>query len=382
MSLPEPDPAALAASRKLEQRICAQIEAAGGWIDFSRYMDLALYEPGLGYYSGGSAKFGAGGDFVTAPEISPLFGRALAQQVAQVLRLVGGDVIEAGAGSGALACDLLLALEALDCLPRHYFILEVSDDLRERQRTLLRERAGALAERVVWLERLPERIEGCVVANELLDALPVHVLRWSTDGVYERGVTCADGRLGWHDGEQAQGVLREQAGALPVASGTISEIGMQAQAWVSTVGQALQRGALLLVDYGFGEREFYHPQREHGTLMCHYRQHAHDDPFFLPGLQDITAHVDFTAIAVAGRQAGLRLGGFVTQAQFLLNCGILALLEAQDPQCISSYLPHAAAVQKLLSPAEMGELFKVMALVRGVDESLLGFVLGDQRRRL
>ncbi len=382
MSLPEPDATALTASRILEQSICAQIEAAGGWIDFSRYMDLALYEPGLGYYSGGSVKFGVGGDFVTAPEISPLFGRALAQQVAQVLRLAGGDVIEAGAGSGALACDLLLALETLDCLPRHYFILEVSADLRERQQTLLHERAGALAERVVWLERLPERIEGCVVANELLDALPVHVLRWSADGVYERGVTCSGGRLDWKDGNQVQGVLREQAGALPVASGTISEIGLQAQAWVSTVSQALQRGALLLVDYGFGEREYYHPQREHGTLMCHYRQHAHDDPFFLPGLQDITAHVDFTAIAVAGRQAGLKLGGFVTQAQFLLNCGILALLEAQDPLQIARYLPHAAAVQKLLSPAEMGELFKVMALVRGLDEPLLGFVLGDQRRRL
>ena len=382
MSLPEPEPAALAASRQLEQRIAARIAENGGWLDFAAYMQMVLYEPGLGYYSAGSVKFGPGGDFVTSPELCPLFGETLARQLAQVLRLFDGDVLEAGAGSGALACQVLRGLAELESLPRRYCILEVSDDLRERQRARIHSEIPQWADRVVWLDRLPERFEGCILANELLDALPVNVLHWTSSGVRERGVAVESGRLVWRDDGLPAGDLLSQATALDVPQDYVSEIGLQAQGWVATLGGMLQRGLMLLIDYGFGEREFYHPQRERGTLMCHYRQQAHDDPFFLPGLQDLTAHIDFTAMAQAGIGAGLTLAGYATQAQFLLNCGLLSLLERKNPLDPSGYLPHVAAVQKLLSPAEMGELFKVMALARGIDLPLLGFLQGDQRRRL
>ncbi len=382
MSLPVPEAAALAVSTQLAESIVQQIGEHGGWIDFAHYMSMALYAPGLGYYSAGAAKFGAQGDFVTAPEISPLFGQTLARQVAQVLHATRGDVLEAGAGSGALACQLLSELDALDALPAHYFILELSADLRERQRQRVQACVPALFDRVVWLDTLPDTIRGCVVANELLDAMPVHVLHWRDDEVFERGVTWHDGQFAWQERPVPAGMLRDQALVLALAAPYLSEINLAAQAWVSTLAERMACGALLLIDYGFGEREYYHPQRDRGSLVCHYRQHVHDDPFFLPGLQDITAHVDFTAIAAAGLQAGMKLAGFTTQAQFLLNCGITALLEQASPEQPAVYLPQVAAVQKLLSPAEMGELFKVMALTRALAEPLVGFVQGDQRRRL
>jgi len=383
MQLPVPDDAALAISQQLSKRISTAVRQ-NGWLSFAHYMDMALYEPGLGYYTAGSAKFGPSGDFVTAPEISPLFGRTLAVQVAEILAHTGGIVLEAGAGSGALACDVLAGLQALNQLPEQYCILEVSADLRERQRQRIAAQLPHLLPRVQWLDRLPDRLSGCIIANELLDAMPVHVLRWQGDDILERGVVLeSSGQLGWQDRPVQDDALLEQAQGLPVDGVMTSEIGLTAQAWVRELGRRLQYGAMLLIDYGFGEREYYHPQRSEGTLMCHYRQHAHDNPFFLPGLQDITAHVDFTAMALAGRSAGLQLSGFVTQAQFLLNCGITHWLEqAASPDQPGHYLPMAAAVQKLLSPAEMGELFKVLLLTKGVDVRLSGFASGDQRRRL
>jgi SAM-dependent MidA family methyltransferase len=382
MSLPNPDPAAAEHSRRLREHIARNIDSAGGWISFARYMELALYAPGLGYYSGGAHKFGAAGDFVTAPELSPLYAQSLAAQAAEVMAASAPHIIEAGAGSGALAAGLLEELERRGYLPERYAILELSGELRQRQRETLAARVPQLAGRVTWLDTLPESFSGAVIGNELLDALPVHLVAWREEGVFERGAALdAANNFVWQE-RPASAVLRAAAQALPVGAPFVSEINLAARAWVAAWGRILAQGALLLIDYGFPQREYYHPQRAEGTLMCHYRHHAHGDPFWLPGLNDITAHVDFTSIAEAGHGAGLDLLGYTGQAQFLLNCGITELLArcpADDP---ARYLPLAAGVQKLISPAEMGELFKVMALGRCIGEPLLGFRRGDRSHAL
>lgn len=377
-----PDGAALDLSARLVERIHQAIAAAGGWIDFATYMELALYAPGLGYYAAGSAKLGAPGDFVTAPGISPLFGATLAAQIAEVLALTGGDVVELGAGTGRLAADVLAGLRARDRLPVRYRILEVSPDLRQRQQACLRAQVPELLDRIEWLDALPRRMSGVVLANEVLDALPVHLLCWRDARILERGVIAAGAGFGWEERQIGSEVLRQAAAALPVQPPYASELALAAPALVATLAGALERGALLLIDYGFGRREYYHPQRSRGTLMCHHRHRVHDDPFYLPGLQDITAHVDFTAVAHAGIDAGLQLLGYTTQAQFLINCGITELLGRTPADRVGTYLPLAAGVQKLLSPAEMGELFKVMVLGRGIDAGLAGFARGDKSRLL
>lgn len=376
-----PDAEALAHSGRLAGLIREEIRAAGGWIPFARYMELVLYAPGLGYYVAGARKLGAGGDFVTAPEISALFGRALAQQVAQILEHAGGGVLELGAGSGKLAAVLLAELARLGRVPRRYRILEISPELRERQRAALASEVPALLDRVEWLDALPAQVTGVVLGNEVLDAVPVHAVAWREQGVFERGVALEGENFGW-DERPAGAQLRAAAEAIRVAPPYLSEIGLTAQALVFSLARRLQRGAMLFIDYGFGRAEFYHPQRSDGTLMCHYRHRAHDDPFRLPGLQDITAHVDFTAIARSGERAGLQLLGYATQAQFLLNCGITALLGETPAEDAAAWLPRTAAVQRLLSPAEMGELFKVVALGRGVGVALMGFAAGDRSARL
>ncbi len=380
--LPEPSPDALHHSRELARLIHREIAAGGGWIAFSRYMELALYAPGLGYYSAGAAKFGAAGDFVTAPELSPLFGRTLARQAAQVLELTGGEVLELGAGSGRLALDLLRELERLGTLPVRYHILEVSADLRERQRALIGEAAPHLLERVAWLDTLPASFSGVILGNEVLDAMPAALVRWQEDAVYERGVESDGNEFQWSERPLAPGPLLDAARALELPAGYLSEINLAAAALVAGLARCLQSGALLLIDYGFGESEYYHPQRSQGTLMCHYRHHAHADPFFLPGLQDITAHVDFSRIARAATAGGLELLGYTTQAAFLINCGITQLLSETPVEDVSTYLPLTNQAQRLLSPAEMGELFKVIALGKGLGEPLLGFAGGNRRHRL
>ena len=384
-ALPRPSEDALAHSRRLQAHIAEDIAAAGGWISFARYMELALYAPGLGYYAAGARKFGSAGDFVTAPEMSPLFGQALARQVAEAMRLSAAEVLEVGAGSGRLAADLLLALEAGGELPERYAILDLSADLRERQRETLAKAAPHLLSRVVWLDRLPERFAGVVVANELLDAMPVHLVRWRAEGIAERGVTlAADGQFAWQEVPAGGAVLaaaQQIAGECPMADGHLSEIGLAAEAWAAEWGHRLSCGVLLLIDYGFPRHEFYHPQRDQGTLMCHYRHHAHGEPFYLPGLQDITAHVDFTAIIAAAFERGLELQGYTAQGQFLLNCGILERL-AGIPGDTPDYVRAAAAVAKLTMPHEMGELFKVIAIGRGLAQPLSGFASGDRSHRL
>jgi SAM-dependent MidA family methyltransferase len=376
--LPAPDPAALEYSEKTAALIRREIESAGGWIPFSRFMELALYAPGLGYYSAGMHKFGAAGDFVTAPEISVLFGQALAQQAAQVLGLTAGNILEIGPGSGRLAFDLLSELERLGRLPEHYYLLEVSADLRQRQQHLL----ARFAARVEWLDALPASFSGLIIGNEVLDAMPAHLVAWGKDSLFERGVSLVDGQFSWSERKLTSGELFDIAAGLAVPPGTISEIGLAARGFVATLAGLLEKGAILMLDYGFGQSEYYHSQRRTGTLMCHYRHHAHDGPFHLPGLQDITAHVDFTAIAETGVDHGLNLLGYTSQAHFLINSGITDLLARASPEQASAYLPLASQAQKLLNPAEMGELFKAIALGKGVNMPLIGFVRGDKSRML
>jgi len=377
MVLPEPAPEARAHSERVVARIREEIDTHQGWIAFSRYMELALYAPQLGYYSAGARKLGRDGDFVTAPEISPLFGEALARQAADVLAQGFDAILEVGAGSGALAASMLAELERLERLPAQYLILELSADLRERSRDTLARRVPHLLDRVAWLNQLPPSFAGFVIGNEVLDAMPVEVIRATRTGVEQAGVTAGADGFAW-SWRAAPAELAAEAMRLGLEAGYTTEIGLVARAFVRTLGAVLERGVALFVDYGFPEREYYHAQRASGTLLCHYRHRAHDDPFFLPGLQDITAHVDFSAIARAAREAGLELLGYATQASVLVNCGITELMLRTPPEDAARYLPQAAAAQKLLSPAEMGELFKAIALGRGIAVPLSGFSWGDR----
>ncbi len=382
VSVPPPTPAAAAHSARLVAGIGATIDAAGGWIGFDRFMDMALYQPGLGYYHGGAAKFGADGDFVTAPEISPLFGRTLARQIAEILVETGGDILELGPGTGRLAADVLGELDRLGVVPARYDLLDLSPELRARQRACIETAAPRLAARARWIDALPECIHGVVIANEVFDALPVQLIAWRDEGVFERGVIRSGEGFAWDDRPIGDARLATQVATLPVQAPYLSEINLRAQALVAALAQRLEGGALICIDYGFGCAEFFHPQRQRGTLMCHHRHTVHDDPFHLPGLQDITAHVDFSALVDAGIGCGLQLGGYATQARFLIDLGIIDLLAETDAAEAARYAPQVAPVHTLLSPAEMGELFKVLVLTRGIDCALSGFSSGDLSRML
>jgi SAM-dependent MidA family methyltransferase len=381
-SLPAPGAEAAQHSASLTASIRRDITAQGGWISFARYMELALYSPGLGYYAAGAHKFGEAGDFITAPELSPLFGRTVARQVAEIMAQSASNILELGAGSGKLAVDMLAELEQLGSLPDSYSILEVSADLRARQQTLLCEHLPHLLGRVHWLDELPEKFSGAVVANEVLDALPVHLVHWRDSALTERGVSASEHGFIWQERAISDAHLLHAAQQIRMRDDYVSEICLAARGLVNSLAQRLEQGAILLIDYGFGAREFYHPQRSSGTLMCHYRHHAHDDPFFLPGLQDITAHVNFTDIAECGIDAGLELAGYTSQAFFLINCGITGLLQDTSPENLRDYLPLSAQLQKLTSPAEMGELFKVIAFGKNLEDPLSGFTSGDLSRSL
>jgi SAM-dependent MidA family methyltransferase len=326
-------------------------------------MELALHAPGTGYYAAGARQFGAEGDFVTAPELGGLFGRTLARQLAQFPDL---PVLELGAGSGALAETL--------ATEREYFILETSAALRARQEARLRRKAK-------HLDRLPERWRGIIIANEVADAIPVHVVAWRNEGVMERGVTFQNQSFQWQE-RPASGGLHEEAMQIRVPPPYESEISLAARAWMRTLCEHLEHGLIFVIDYGFPRHEYYHPQRSAGTLMCHHRHRAHADPFARPGDEDITAHVDFSALAAAARAAGAEVLGYATQAQFLVNCGLTDVLGEANVENALVYAPIAAQAQKLLSPAEMGELFKVLAVGKGIATPLLGFARGDRSHAL
>lgn len=388
---PMPDSDAMQSSLQLAERIVAAIAANGGAIGFDNYMQMALYEPGLGYYSGGATRFGAAGDFVTAPLISPLFSRTLARQCGDCLAELDTPVIlELGAGSGDMAAALLVELAALERLPQRYLILEVSAALREQQSQTLQRKAPQLVERVEWLERLPERpIEGVLLANEIIDALPVQRFRLRAGVPQELAVGQQEGRFVWVERpapaalRQAVERIQAELGA-PLADGYTSEYCAQIGPWLTSLAEVLKRGVMLFIDYGYPRSEYYHPQRGMGTLVCHYRHRAHDDPLILPGLQDITAFVDFSAAAQAGVSAGLDVLGFASQAQFLLGAGLLDLVqeETMAPAGSPAGLLLAQQVKTLTLPGEMGERFKVLALGRDCDVPLRGFSLSDQRFRL
>lgn len=383
-SLPLPSADALAASAALFTSIGYAIAAAGGWIGFDRYMSLALYAPRLGYYSGGAAKFGRdvhdGSDFITAPELTPFFARTLARQFAPLIGMTLPRMMEFGAGTGRLAADLLLALESEDALPETYHIVELSGELRARQRETLQQRAPHLADRVTWLDTLPDRFEGVVVGNEVLDAMPVRLFARIGGAWHERGVVRQGDSFAYEDRLLDAAAVPASLLAFPGNHDVVTETHAEAEGFTRAVGAMLARGAAFFIDYGFPASEYYHPQRVGGTLMCHYRHHAHPDPFLYPGLQDITAHVNFSGIAEAAVEAGLGVAGFASQARFLMNAGITELMMSLDPADARAFLPQANAVQKLLSEAEMGELFKVIALTRGLDDALplAGFARGDR----
>jgi len=367
-----PSPGVESLSARLRCHLHAAIGEHGGWLPFDRYMAIALYQPGLGYYARGSGQIGpwpgSGSDFVTAPELSPLFGAALAGQVAQALDAAQADeVFEFGAGTGALAAQIL---DALGPRVRRYRIVDLSGTLRARQA----QRLAPFGDQVEWLDAWPAALHGVVLGNEVLDAMPVQLLRWDGLAWWERGVTMHADELAWADRPTA---LRPpvETGFEP---GTVVEIHPQAQAFITTLSERLTRGMALFIDYGFPEAEYYHPQRvsgSGGTLMCHHAHRSDADPLDRPGDKDITAHVDFTGIALAAQAAGLEVLGYTSQARFLMNCGLLDLLQGADARSLS-------AAQKLITEHEMGELFKVIAWGRGVAFDPIGFAAGDRTHRL
>ena len=389
IELPVPSPEAQSASRALVARIAQRVRDAGGWIGFDAYMQAALYEPGLGYYSGGSRKFGAEGDFVTAPETGPLFADCLARQCAQWFdHGLPHRVYEFGAGSGALAARLSSALGELGVHDLEYVIVELSAELQGRQRAAIAAASPSALPRVRWLRQWPDTMEGVVLGNELLDAMPVRLFRLLEGRVLERGVALdAAGGPQWAeraaDPRFEQQVREVLAPCVAAAGGEwpadyAGELGEQACAWAAEAARRLARGAMLLIDYGFPRAEYYHPQRSQGTLMCHYRHFAHGDPFFWPGLQDITAHVDFSAVAQAALAAGLAPLGYTSQANLLLALGILEHASRIPTDDRVAYARQSQALLGLISEAEMGELFKAIAVGRGVPDDALGFSRSDR----
>ena len=387
-NLPVPTEAEQQLSDALVAAIHAEIAAAGGMIPFSRYMEMCLYTPGLGYYSAGQRKFGSGGDFVTAPEVSPLFGRCIARSCAAVLEATGGgSVLEFGAGSGRLAADLLGELATMDCLPDQYFILERSAELRQRQQQTLQQELPGPADRVSWLDALPEPgFRGVVLANEVLDAMACERWRWNGEQVEQFYVTGNGQTLAWQTGAcTADGLastVERYVDEYGLAPGYVSELNPSISPWVQGISGFLDNGLVLLIDYGYPRREYLHPQRSSGTLQCHYRQRAHDDVFFYPGLQDITAHVDFTAVAEAATGADLQVAGYTSQAYFLLDCGLDTLLQSAGPTAGMDYLQQAQQAKTLVLPGEMGERFQGIGLVHGLDTEIPGFRMHDMRGRL
>jgi SAM-dependent MidA family methyltransferase len=383
---------------RVRDRIAAEIDAAGGWIGFDRYMELALYAPGLGYYSAGAHKLGLGGDFTTAPEVSRLFGGCVARQCAEILAALGrGSILEIGPGSGRLAADILSRLDVLGCVPEHYLILEVSADLRERQREHIAAAVPHLARRVEWLDEPPRSaFDGVVLANEVLDALPVTRFRWhppgSDEGCEEMGVAREGERFTWAPRAGSDALTAECARLAEAGGGRESVDGWEdgytseycerLAAWTAAVTQSHRAGLALWIDYGLPRRHYYFPERRDGTLICHFRQRAIADPFIAPGLMDITAWVDFTRLAQASAACGYRLAGYTTQAHFLAGLSIDAEMQhlaADDP---ARFARLANEARTLMLPGEMGERFKAMAWMRGMELPLPAFQVQDLRHTL
>ncbi len=385
LDLPAPDEYALEQSRLLTALVHAEIEANGGDIGFDRYMEMALYQPGLGYYSAGARKFGRGGDFTTAPETSPLFSICLARQCAQIFSMTGSArVLELGAGSGVMACDILTELRRLGVLPEQYLILETSADLRQRQQQLLHERHPDLKDRLVWLDGLPDQpVNGVILANEVLDAIPVQRIWINQNRIHELRVSREGDGFVWrqstHEVSLAS-VLNDLVDELP--DGYISEFNSMLPAFINTLSAALGNGALLLIDYGYQRQEYYHPQRSEGTLACYYRHRRHDNPFINIGIQDITASVDFTLVAESAHKSGLDVYGYSNQSGFLISCGLENILGEISAGDEKRHLRYSQQAGRLLLPGQMGESFKVMSLGKNLNQPLIGISFGSQLHRL
>jgi SAM-dependent MidA family methyltransferase len=387
--LPVPHREALDHSQRLCNRIREVIQQNNGLISFSRFMEIALYEPGLGYYSAGARKFGDAGDFITAPEISSLFTQCLVRQCQQVLKeLHNPSILELGPGSGEMACELLKTLEEKRCLPERYFMLEVSADLRDRQQQLIKKKLPDHFSRITWLDQLPTQpFEGIILGNEVLDAMPVYRLILEKGNFRELCVKQDKNRFDWVVNDLDNGLQADIHTALgkiiPALSGGYkTEINLRIIPWIRSLSEILKRGLMLFIDYGYTRQEYYHPQRTDGTLLCHYRHHVHYDPFLYPGLQDITSSVDFTAIAEAADISGLQVQGYTTQAHFLINNGLEEFINENNLTSAIDRAELGRQARILTSPGEMGEKFKVIALMRDINISLAGFKNFDQRSRL
>ena len=391
-SLPEPSADALIHSQKLVGVILKEIKNNKGSISFKRYMEIALYEPALGYYVAGSHKIGAQGDFITAPEISPLYSQCIANQCAEILKKVGGcpstllrtSILELGAGSGTMAKDILLELERQRQLPEKYYILDLSPDLIQRQQQTIQQYAPHLLERIEWLSQLPEEFTGVIIGNEVLDAMPVDVFTLHDDNIYEHHVIWEDGKL-LEQLQAASEELQQRVQQLNIpqdATPYTSEINPNIEGWLNTLNSCLNKGVILLADYGYPRSEYYLADRNKGTLICHYQHLVNDAPLHYPGLQDITASVDFTAVAEAADTCELNVAGFTSQAGFLANSGLEQQFMDSLEENPDMQYKLAQQVRMLSLPSEMGERFKFIALTKNFDESLIGFSTLDQRYRL
>jgi len=388
LSLPEPDAASAAHSARVADYLREQIVVAGGQLSFAEYMHHVLYAPGLGYYSAGAAKFGAAGDFVTAPEVSPIFGAILARQCASVLEQVDApSILELGAGSGRLAIDVLRKLADLDALPERYLILEVSADLCERQKSLLDREVPEFVDRVTWVDRLPDEHHGVILANEVLDALPVERFARRGEDIMQICVVNAGGQFGARE-VAAPAILtnavvgiEEDLGAR-LADAYVSEVSLAAPPWIEDLSGILRHGMMFLFDYGLSRREYYAADRSDGWLRCHFRHHAHNDPFILPGIQDLTAWVDFSAVATAAVDSGLDVAGYATQAHFLVGGGLDIELGDFSELPIDAQLKLSGQVKLLTLPGEMGENFKCLGLSRGTLEQPAAFTFADRTTTL
>lgn len=377
-TLPAPSPLAKTQSERLSAKIAQEIKRRGP-LPFSEFMQRALYEPGLGYYSAGAKKFGAEGDFVTAPEISPLFSRCLANQCSEILKAIPDSaILEFGAGTGAMAKEILLFLAAQHNLPEKYYILELSADLRNRQQALLGALESSLFNRVQWLDHLPASFSGVVLANEVLDAMPASKF-FVDQEIREFYVDYKDNIFCWELGPPQNSLLIEAVQSLEISGPYESEINLFLKPWFKSLSEVLEKAVVLIIDYGFPAREYYHPDRNRGTIMCHYQHRAHDNPLINVGIQDITAHVDFTAVAGAAYDNGFSIEGFVNQATFLINCGLMEFFPKES--ALSQYRV-SQEIQKLISPSEMGELFKVMAVTKNFSADLCGFSQMNRLERL
>ncbi len=385
--LPAPGKLAQQHSEELISLIKKEIELNNGAISFQRYMELALYAPGLGYYAAGSTKLGESGDFITAPEISALFSQALAKAIVPALD-ESNIILEVGAGRGRMAADILLYLQQQNKLPDEYWILELSADLRERQKQTIAELVPELNDKVKWLDNLPQHFSGVVLANELLDAMPVQLFQKNENDIYDVNVIWKDDSFAFRFDSSFDQRLTYRVKEIEAElqsefnAGYVSEINFAAEDWLKSIAERLQKGIIVLVDYGFPRHEYYHAQRSQGTLMCHYQHRTHPDVFVYPGLQDITAHVDFTAMADAALESGLKVMGYTNQVSFLMGAGLIELAALEEEKELQQQMEIAAQIKKLTLPHEMGELFKVIGFSKNCDISLPAFEFRDLREHL